>query len=113
MEMDKKVQQDQHKNAAIAAALKNIDTEIEARRFGNALDLAYKAVHDFPETRPLDLKLGFLLETCKEWQKAVNVLRHVHEHTQKGGGKTEVAVLISIAHCMLRLDHAKEGRKLL
>jgi tetratricopeptide (TPR) repeat protein len=110
--MDKKVQQ-KDKATGVPEALNAIDAEIAARRYGAALDLAYQAVHEFPDTRPLDLKLGFLLETCKEWQKSLNVLRHVHELTQKGGGKTEVGVLIAIAHCLLRLNNLKEGRKLL
>jgi tetratricopeptide (TPR) repeat protein len=109
--MDRKVKD--RKFASPADALQAIDKALEARQYGEALDMAYKAVNEHPETRVLELKLAVVLETCREWAKALGMFRHVHEKTQAGGGKSELFVLTSIANCQIRLGEYKHAMKLL
>lgn len=99
--------------ASPAQALDKIASEFNARRYAAALDLAFKAVNQFPRTRVLELRLADLLYTCKEYSRALGMYRHVHEETQRSGGKTEVQVLVQIADCLLREGEIAAGEKLL
>ena len=92
-------QMENQRRKAISDALHGIDEELRARRYGVALELAYQAAHQFPETRPVDVKLAEVLETCKEFEKALGLYRHIHEETQKGGGKSEISLLVGIVNC--------------
>lgn len=98
---------------AIKEALEEIGREMDSRRYGSALQFAYEAVRKFPGMRPLDLKLAELLETCKEYEKALGLYRHIHEETQKGGGKSEINLLVGIANCQIRLEQFDQAAKLL
>ncbi len=93
--------------------LKRIDAELRARRFGVALQLAYKLANAHPQTRAVEIKLAQTLEACKEFDKALTLYRHVHDETQKAGGKTDVAILVGIAQCQIRLNQFSEATKLL
>lgn len=97
---------------SVPEALEQIEAQLRIRRYGPALELASSAATQFPETRVLDVKLGQLLEVCKEWEKGAMVLRHVHTKTQEAGGKTELPVLVSLANCLLQLGQLDQARKL-
>jgi len=97
----------------IQKLLKEIDVESKVRKYAKALELAYKATSEHPGVRALELKLAEILETCKEWQKALNIYTHVHTQTQAGGGQSELPLVVSIAHCMIRLDDYASATPLL
>lgn len=98
---------------SIDAALQAVDKEVGLRRYGAALDLAHKAVNEFPHQRKVEMKLAQMLETCREFNKALAVFRRVHDETQKAGGKTEIAVLVSIGNCMIRTGETEAARTML
>ena len=104
---------EQSKLKGVQDALHAIDREMRARRFGLALDLAQQAANKFPETRPVEVKLAEVLETCKEFEKALGIYRHVHEKTQAGGGTSEIGLLVGIARCQIRLAQYSHATKLL
>jgi tetratricopeptide (TPR) repeat protein len=104
---------EQKKFKTIKDALHGIDQEMRARRFGMALEVAYQAARQFPETRAVEIRLAEVLETCKEFEKALALYRHVHEKTQKAGGTSEISLLIGIANCQIRLSHYEQATKLL
>ena len=104
---------EQSKLKGVQDALHAIEREMRARRFGLALDLAQQAAHKFPETRPVEVKLAEVLETCKEFEKALGVYRHVHEKTQTAGGTSEIGLLVGIARCQIRLAQYSHASKLL
>ncbi len=104
---------DQSKLRGVQDALHGIDRELRARRFGVALDLAYQAKNKFPEIRSVEVKLAEVLETCKEFEKALGLYRHVHEQTQAAGGTSEISLLIGIARCQIRLEQYSHATKVL
>ncbi len=106
-------QMENQRRKAISDALHGIDEKLRARHYGVALELAYQAAHQFPETRPVDVKLAEVLETCKEFEKALGLYRHIHEETQKGGGKSEISLLVGIVNCQIRLSRYEQATKLL
>jgi tetratricopeptide (TPR) repeat protein len=104
---------EQEKLKGIKDALRGIDQQMRTRRFGVAMELAYEAAQKFPETRAIEIKLAEVLETCKEFEKALNLYRHVHEKTQSGGGSSEISLLIGIINCLIRLAKRDQALKLL
>ncbi len=100
-------------NKSVDQGLKRIDAEMRARRFGIAMQLANELASAYPQNRPVELKLAETLETCKEFEKALSVYRHVHEETQKAGGKSEIGTLVGIARCQIRLKQFSQATQLL
>lgn len=98
---------------AIKEALQKVDEHLEARRFGLAMEAAYDAANRFPDVPAVDLKLAVVLETCKEFEKALGLYRHVHEETQKSGGSSDIGILVGIANCQIRLGEYTVANKLL
>ncbi len=104
---------EQSKLKGVQEALHAVEQQMRARHFGVALELAYQAANKFPDVRPVDLKLGEVLETCKEFDKALGVYRRVHERTQEAGGTSEIDLLVGIARCQIRLAQFSQATKLL
>ena len=104
---------DERKVRAIKDALAEIDEKLRVRHFGVAMDLAYQAAHKFPDVRPVEIKLAQVMETCKEFEKALGLYRHIHEETQKAGGSSEIFLLTGIANCQIRLSQYSQATKLL
>ena len=94
---------EQSKLKGVQDALHAVEQQMRARHFGVALDLAYQAANKFPDVRSVDVKLGEVLKTCKEFEKALGVYRRVHERTQEAGGSSEIGLLVGIARCHVRL----------
>lgn len=100
-------------NKEISEALRRIGGEVQKRAFATALRYAYEAANKFPQVRAIELKLAEVLETCKEFEKALGLYLHIHEETQKSGGKSEIEILIGISNCQIRLKRYSQAIKLL
>ena len=83
------------------------------KKYGEALELAHRAMKQHQGARPVALTLAKLLETCKEFDQALSLYVRIHEETQRSGGKSEIELLLGIAHCQIHLEQFEQATQLL
>ena len=92
------------------AAINRLEAQ---KKYAQALVQARELMKKSKAARPVALRLAQLLETCKEFEQALGLYTHVHEETQRSGGKSEVELLVGIANCQIRLERHEQAAKLL